>query len=154
MPLDMVMYVYVDEYRQAANLIRLGEELISHFDLCREDFGSGGPLVYLPREDYDLAHVESKPGFLLDLNMRANYYFVGYERGDARLIVQVAEWLEERLPACKVYYGEDSSGIGRPFGQLARAKLMNYYSKVGYEPYSNKDLTREQQEKLHAMYET
>ncbi len=153
MPLDIVMYVYMDKYRQEADLIRLGDELITRFDLCREDFGSGGPLTYLPREDYDLAHVESEPGFLLDLNMRANYYFVGYERGDAKLIIQVAEWLEEKLPDCKVYYGEDSSGIGRPFGQLARAKLMDYYNKVGHEPYHNRSLTEEQTKALHGLYE-
>ena len=110
MPTSAVMYVYIEEYHADSFIAELGAELMQQFDLTSEDFPGGGPLIYLPREDYDLAHVEGKPGYLLDVNLYRNYYYVGYERGDLLLFVGIAEWLEQKLPSCRVFYGADSTG--------------------------------------------
>ena len=154
MPTGVVVLVYVEEYVKGDMLLSLGSELIKEFDLSEEDFPCGGPLVYLPREDYDLAHKEGEPGFLLDLNLSRSYYGVGYERGDLPLFIGIAEWLERELPGCEVLYGHDGTGEGFPFGFGERAKLMAYHDKVGGEPYYRKDLTWEEKAQFWKLYDT
>ena len=151
MPLAAVMYVYIEEYQPDSFMAELGVELMRKFDLTSENFHAGGPLVYLPREDYDLAHVVGEPGYLLDVNIRGSYYGVGYERGDLPLFVGIAEWLEQKLPGCRVLYGEDCSGEGYPFDEPLRAALMEYRRNVGYV-YFRKDLSREQEEEIRARH--
>lgn len=145
------MYVHMEEYRADSFIADLGVELIQQFELTAEDFHAGGPLLYLPREDYDLAHIEGKPGFLLDMNIRGSYYGVGYERGDLRLFVGIAEWLEQNLPGCHVFYGEDCSGEGYPFDEPLRGALIAYREAVGYI-YFRKDLSREQKDEIRALH--
>ncbi len=151
MPVSAVMYIYIEEYRPDSLIAELGVELMRQFDLTDEDFHTGGLLVCLPREDYDLAHIESKPGFLLNVNIATEYYYVGYERGDLLLFIGIAEWLEQKLPGCRVLYGEDCTGEGYPFDEPLRAALMEYRRNVGYV-YFRKDLSREQEEEIRAQY--
>ncbi len=152
MPLAAVMYVYITEYHADGVMAELGVDLMRQFDLNDEDFHSGGPLLYLPREDYDLAHVVGEPGFLLKLNTCEEYYGVGYERGHLPLFVGIAEWLEQKLPGCRVFYGEDSSGEGYPFDGPLRAAMMEYRRNVGTNLYFRKDLSREQAAELRALH--
>ena len=151
MPLAAVIYVYIEEYRPDSLIAELGVELMRQFDLTDEDFHRGGPLVYLPREDYDLAHIVGQPGFLLDANIRGPYYGVGYERGNLRLFVGIAEWLEKSLPGCRVYYGHDSDDQGSPFDAPVRDILTAYHNSVG-DIYFRKDLNREQKDEIRALY--
>ena len=151
MPLAAVMYVYLEEYRADSFIAELGAELMRQFDLTAEDFHDGGPLLYLPREDYDLGHVVGEPGYLLNLNIYGSYYGVGYERGDLRLLVGIAEWLEQKLPGCRVLYGEDCSGEGYPFDTVVRGILINYHDAVG-DVYFRNDLSREQKDEIRALY--
>ena len=145
------MYVYLEEYHADSVIAELGVELMQQFDLTAEDFPVGGPLLYLPREDYDLAHVEGKPGFLLDVNLYRNYYYAGYERGDLPLFVGIAECLEQKLPGCRVFYGEDCSGEGYPFDAPMRNALIVYREAVGHI-WSNKDLSPEQENEIRALH--
>ena len=151
MPLAAVMYVYLEEYRPDSLVAALGEELMQQLDLTGEDFHRGGPLLYLPREDHDYAHVVGEPGFLLDLNIRGPYYGVGYERGNLPRFVGIAEWLEQKLPGCRVFYGEDCSGEGFPFEEPLRVALLEYRRNVG-DVYFRKDLSREQADEIRARY--
>ena len=151
MSVSAVMYVYLEEYHADSVIAELGVELMQQFDLTAEDFPVGGPLLYLPREDYDLAHVEGKPGFLLDVNLYRNYYYAGYERGDLPLFVGIAEWLEQKLPGCRVFYGEDCSGEGYPFDAPMRNALIAYREAVGHI-WSNKDLSPEQENEIRALH--
>ena len=150
MPVAAVMYVYIEEYRADSLVAELGADLIRQFDLD-DDFYRGGPLVYLPREDYDRAHIVGEPGYLLNLNIRGPYYNVGYERGDLTLFVSIAEWLEQKMPGCRVLYGEDSSGEGYPFDEPMRTALMKYRRNIG-DLYFRKDLSREQEAELRALH--
>jgi hypothetical protein len=152
MATDAVMYVYMEEYRDEKTMTSLASELMQQFDLSEGDFPCGGPLVYMPQEDYDLAHVEGKPGFLLNVNLWRSYYYVGYERGDLTLFVNVAEWLEQRLFGCRVFYGHDGSDEGSPFDAAVRTALRTYRNKVGFDLYSRKDLSHEQKQELRAQH--
>ena len=151
MPVAAVMYVYIEEYCPDSVIAELAAELMRKFDLNNEDFYRGGPLVYMPREDYDLAHVVGESGFLLNVNILGPYYGVGYERGDLPLFVGIAEWLEQKLRGCRVFYGEDSSGEGYPFDEPLRAALLEYRRNAGYV-YFRKDLRRGQADKIRALY--
>ena len=151
MPTSAVMFVYMEEYQSDSLMAELGTELMRKFELTNEDFHRGGPLLYLPREDYDLAQMEGKLGFLLNVNIATEYYGVGYERGHLPLLVSIAEWLEQRLPGCRVLYGEDSSGEGYPFDEPMRTALMEYRSSIG-DLYFRKDLSREQGNEIRALY--
>lgn len=151
MPTGVVMLAYIEDYIKDELLISLGVEMMKHFELSEEDFYWGSPLVYLPREDYDLAHMEGKPGFLLDVNLYRSYYGIGYERGYLPLFIQIAEWLEQKLPGCRVLYGHDVNGEGFPFDAAVRVKLLNYYNKVGSQPYMLEN--EEQAQCLRKLYD-
>lgn len=152
MPTSAVLFAYIEEYQADSVIAELGAELIRQFDLTDEDFPGGGPLVYLPRADYDLAHVEGKPGFLLDVNLYRNYYYVGYERGDLPLFVGIAEWLERKLPGCRVFYGADTTDRVVSFNAPVRDALTAYHNAVGWDIYFRTDLNREQKDELRARH--
>ena len=135
MPLATVMMVYMKDYLDEELLSSLRKNLLSESNLSEDEFYSKGPLIYLPHEDYDLAHMVGDPGYLLSLNSYLPYYNVGYERGDLPEFVAVAEWLEQQIAGCRVLYGEDSSGECFPFDTQIREELMSYYKQVGHEPY-------------------
>ena len=151
MPVSAVIYVYIEEYRPDSLVAELGVELMRQFDLTEDDFPCGGPLLYLPREDYDLAGIVGSPGFLIDVNLYRDYYYAGYERGDLPLFVEIAEWLEQKLPGCRVFYGADSTGEVILFDAPVREILTDYYNAVG-DVYFRKDLSREQKDEIRALH--
>jgi hypothetical protein len=83
--------------------------------------------------------------WLLNVNLWARYYGVGYERGDLMTICAVAEWIEANIPGAVVYYGGDISGVeAKPFNATARAVLRrHYYSKAGREYFKRGHMTRD-----------
>lgn len=48
---------------------------------------------------------------LLQVNLCGRYYGEGYERGDILTYCAIAEWLEQNIRGCEVWYGGDSSGV-------------------------------------------
>ena len=152
MPLAAVMYAYLEEYCADSLIAELGVELMRQFELTAEDFHAGGPLLYLPFEDYDLGHVVGEPGYLLNMNIRGSYYGVGYERGDLPLFVGTAEWLEQKLLGCRVFYGADTTGDMISFDASVREILMAYHNVVGWDIYFRTDLSREQKDEIRALH--
>jgi hypothetical protein len=75
--------------------------------------------------------------WFLEVNLWGRYYGIGYERGDILTYCAVAEWLEQNIPGCVVYYGGDSGGVcAEPFDADARAKLKAHlYSSEGRDYY-------------------
>ena len=65
MPLATVMMVYMKDYLDEELLSSLRKNLLSESNLSEDEFYSKGPLIYLPHEDYDLAHMVGDPGSLL-----------------------------------------------------------------------------------------
>jgi hypothetical protein len=58
------------------------------------------------------------------------YYGPGYERGNFRLIHDLAEVLETIFPESEVWYGGDSSGVlAEPFHAVARRKMRDHWLK-------------------------
>ena len=58
---------------------------------------------------------------LLEVSLWSRLYTVGYERGDLLTLCAVAEWCEQNIPECEVWYGGDSSGVvAEPWPEVAR----------------------------------
>ncbi len=70
--------------------------------------------------------------------LQGRYYNVGYEYGDLPFYINVAEWLESRLPEAEVWYGNDFSGpCIIHFDSLARIELWKHFCNVNHTPYSD-----------------
>jgi hypothetical protein len=146
MPLEVIMVVqtavpYTDE-----TLEQIRPTFLSDLGLQPEDFEEDTPLVPIWTElespDILLSDGKETPAIYafpehtwLDVHLIRAYYGRGYERGYLPLFVQVAEWLEGNLLDSRVWYGEDCSGIVRPFGSAERTELQRYYEEVGDTPY-------------------
>lgn len=64
------------------------------------------------------------------------YYGLDYERGDFRLIHDLAEMLEHLFPSGEVWYGGDSSGVcAELFDAAARAELRAHWIAQAHKPY-------------------
>ena len=124
-------------------------------DLC-EAFGHDKFMVWEDWKDYETDAVVGRhaleivgeygqdgdsifpePGeTLIEVHFMGRYYGEGYERGDLGLIINVASWLEARIPGARIFYGGDSSGIcAEPFDAEARAALWAHFCRVGHRPY-------------------
>lgn len=65
------------------------------------------------------------------------YYGPGYERGDARFMVAIAEALESSVPGSLPYYGDDYSDTLGPFGPAERAALIAHLEGPHGDDYHN-----------------
>lgn len=89
----------------------------------RDDESPPGSVYH---QDGDTVHAE-KDECLLEVSLWGRYYGVGYERGDIRFYVGVAEWLEQNISGCTVWYGGDSSGCeAELFDRAARDRLIRH----------------------------
>lgn len=78
----------------------------------------------------------------VDVGTYRSAYERGYERGDPEFFVRLAEWLEERIPQCEVWYGNEYTDSSiRLFSVKERQDLMEYYHRLGHEPYDKKPRT-------------
>ncbi len=133
------MLVEVREMPDNSVLQNLRDKLLQDLKLTKEEFPLDGVLPIMP----------AKTGNWLNVNLWKNYYGLGYERGNIILFIRCAEWLEENLPDCKVFYGREDENV-KLFDSVERKKYLTYFEKVGNEPYTSGDLKRRKQ--LRAMW--
>lgn len=88
-------------------------------------------------EDIDTDPVPIRDGSVwINTHTTHCFYGNGYERGDPRFFVRLAEWLEGALPGAEIYYGHDNSDeLIELFDPATRQALLSYYDQVGHEPY-------------------
>lgn len=77
---------------------------------------------------------------LLEVSVSTRYYGEGYTRGDIITICAVAEWIEQNVPNCEVWYGGDSSGVcAEPFpDDVRRQHRKLLYSQEGSDYYKGR----------------
>lgn len=122
------MLVRLDDLPKNFSLPALRAEFMQAMSLNEEDFYIEGALKLLVEEDRGFMPVRDETSVWLDVNLWKSYYGVGYERGNIELFVRCAEWLEQRLPGCEVYYGHDVGDENVAlFDKPARDKLMEHY---------------------------
>jgi hypothetical protein len=76
--------------------------------------------------------------WLLEVSLWSRYYGAGYERGDILMICGVAEWCEQNIPGCEVWYGGD--GRVELFDAARRADLRAHlYGPQGRNYFRNRE---------------
>ena len=129
------MYVSLEKLPPADELQSLREEFMQAMTLTLEDFYHTGPLIVVPESDRGYMPVKDESGAWLDVNLWRSYFGPGYKRGNAELFVKVGEWLEDRFPGAKVYYGHDVDDQNvTQFDLAARNELLDlYHASLGIE---------------------
>ena len=138
------MLVQVNEMPDDSVLIELRDKLLQDLKLTQEDFYSDGALLKVAEKEFPF--MPTQTGKWLNVNLWKSFYGLGYERGDIVLFIRCAEWLEENLPNCKVFYGNDVGDENiKLFDSVERRRYLAYFEKVGNEPYTTKDAERRKQ---------
>jgi hypothetical protein len=77
---------------------------------------------------------------LLEVSLCGRYYAEGYERGDIMTYCGIAEWLEQNIQGCEVWYGGDSSGVDlRLFHEGYRKELRKHlFSQHGRDYFAHR----------------
>ncbi len=92
-------------------------------------------LIKFYQQDGPDIHPESGESFI-ELSLMGRYYGEGYERGSITTYLAIAEWLEQRIPDARVFYGGDSSGVlAEQFDRAARERIFAHFCRVGHKPY-------------------
>jgi len=76
---------------------------------------------------------------LLQLSIWGRYYGPGYERGDILKYCAMAEWLEQNIQGCEVWYGGDSSDVEiKRFDSAYREELRKHlYTQEGRDYFKH-----------------
>lgn len=136
MPTNAVLVVRLRETPDSGDLNRWRRDLLTDFD--PDDFYHDGPLQIVRGPSKGPVPIDDGSCWL-DVGICLNYYAVGYERGDPVHLARLAEWLEQRIPDCEVWYGHDIADESiKPFGPAERNTLLLYFRQVGNEPYDSK----------------
>src|SRR6266852_747034 len=97
MPVGAVVVVRLSEMPSDDDLNRWRSYLLTEFG--SDDFYYSGPLEIVGDAEY--GRIPTADGSVwLDVGLWKCYYGKGYERGDAKYIVRLAEWLERHVPSC------------------------------------------------------
>lgn len=147
MGIDAEMFVRTKEQVTKEQVLNWAYEIGSAFGSkrffgIRPDQGWGDPrhhLVIIDEYHQDGPSIFPDEGeTFIRVYLWTQYYGPEYERGDLPLIINVARWLEEKIPSAEVWYGGDSSGVlAKPFGVAEREGLWKHFIAVGHAPYSD-----------------
>src|SRR5687768_4005654 len=128
MPTAVRMYVRLNELPSAEELHSLRHEFMKSMSLADDDFYFEGPLIVVSESDHKYMPVQDGRSSWLAVNVWRSYFGPEYTRGNPELFVQIAEWLERRLPGCEIYYGHDVDDENISlFDQTTREKLLELY---------------------------
>jgi hypothetical protein len=169
MPVGAILYVEVSDTTTSDDWNRWRDDFIASFDFgldgWTEDYKKSIEAEilmpdWLDAPDYPtlggqghLSVWETFPQSIflaIDLPLYT-HYGPGYERGDIAEFVLHAEWLEANIPNSRVWYATDCGHAAMIFDISARQILLEYYGKVGSEPYYDKT-NKEQWTELRTKY--
>lgn len=105
------------------------QEEIGKYPICRQR--AFEPIkVYI--QDGDPIY-PSRGETFYDVSLSGRIYEIGYERGNLPIHCAIAEWLEQHLSPCEVWYGGDSSDMcAKLFNDSYRKSLRaHFYSEHG-----------------------
>ncbi|WP_395094269.1 hypothetical protein [Armatimonas sp.] len=157
MPTGAILYVQFPDSTTSGDWERWREAFLAKFDLGFGDFGEeyvtfARAKLLMPDWDFapqlpffgghkkgiSLWEAFPKSIFLeVDLPLNA-HYGPGYERGNLTAFVAYGEWFEENIPDSRVWYANDCSDTALIYDAPVRRILLDYYQKVGHEPYDAK----------------
>jgi len=154
MPTGAILYVQVPDSTTWDDWNRWREAFLASFDLGLDDFEEGlreslaqrvlapdWSSLYYPRlggRNLSVWEAFPKSVFLEVDAPLYTHYGPGYERGNLAEFVAHAEWFEANIPNCRVWYANDCSETALLYDAPIRAILLDYYQRVGHEPYRAK----------------
>ena len=128
MPTGVKILIYLDSTSKDLVLSEVRQKFMSALQLNEDDFYVGGSILETRRSEWDWLPYEDENGKWFDLNLLKSYYEEGYERGDIKLFVKIAEWFECKLLGCHVYYGNDCDDHSLVlFDDSKRSSLLKYF---------------------------
>jgi len=138
MGIDAEMFVRVKGKVTEAQLIAAEHTLFERIGSHALEMWTEHLLKEVDKWEQDGPEINPRKGeTFVKVNLWTRYYGPGYERGNFRLIHDVAEVLETIFRDGVVWYGGDSSGVcAEKFDAPARAALRDHWLKFGHEPYS------------------
>jgi hypothetical protein len=148
MPTGAILYVQVPDSTTSEDWERWREAFVVSFDLeldsYRADIG-GERFAELLAPDWRFLSYPTlgkdsiwdvfPQSVFLEVNLGDSYYGPGYERGYLPDFIEHAEWFEANIPESRVWYVNDCSQAAIVFDAPARAILLEYYQRVGSQPY-------------------
>ncbi len=124
MPTGAVLLAELPRPLEDAKLARLRGDLAAELHLDRDDVHIEGPLrVVRSRADGPMPMSGDERNTWVEVNLWRAYFSPEYPRGDIATIVRCADWLEARLPGCRMWYGVDDDNIA-PFPPERRRALL------------------------------
>lgn len=154
MPLGAILYVQVPDSTTSEDWERWRDAFIASFDfgldgwneefqksveaeLLMPDWANALQYPSLGGHEKDISVWEAFPNStFLEVDLpRYTHYGPGYERGHLPEFIQHAEWFEGNIPNCRVWYADDCSNTAMVYDASVREILLEYYGRVGDEPY-------------------
>ena len=148
MPTGAILYVQVPDSTTSEDWERWREAFVVSFDLgldsYRADIGEerfaellapDWRFLSYPTLGKDSIWDVFPQSVFLEVNLGDSYYGPGYERGYLPGFIEHAEWFETNISESRVWYVNDCSQAAMIFDTRAREILLEYYQKIGHEPY-------------------
>lgn len=113
-----------------------------NFFIQRDGKNPQGAISRVALWEQDGPDIEPKEGeSFLRLHFWSRYWGPGYERGDLLFLISCAEWAEQNIPDCEVWYGGDSSGVTVELWPATKREEFkrHFYSPSGRDYYKSFD---------------
>ena len=140
MAVNAVVLLRTEESVRAEDLATLRKHILLDLNLTgEEDFYAGEIMLPITVEDMQ-GPVVAFPGNWYKLGLLHRYFGPGYEQGTFPIFVGIAEWLENQLPSCEIWYGSngrDDEDFVRFDAERRRSLLERYrevFGHLGYFP--------------------
>src|SRR5215204_6552309 len=125
MPTNVVILARLERDISESELQQLRMRLLSELFFEADDFYIEGPLLRVTQREFEFVPEADRDAVWLSLNLWRKYYGPGYERGNIQKFVEVAEWLNQVLLGCELYYGNDATPEDlQPFDRDRRTSLL------------------------------
>lgn len=127
MPTGAVLLIKVPSSFAFASLGHLRERLVSECEIDLEDFRSGGPLEIVRSESGGPYPFKDDRVIWINSNLWNAYFDEEYPRGNIERIVMVADWCDQNIPECEIWYGHDIDDDNlKPFPPTRRQDLVKF----------------------------
>lgn len=154
MPTGARLYVQVPDIYSHPDILQWRQEFIAAFDFYEglddlrgvkyiEEYVFGVALYGSPDigppDNVQSAWDVFPNSIFLKLYTMLDYYGPGYERGSIDKMIEVGDWVDNRIPKSAMWYGADSTSMVWPFTKSVREVFGEYFKQVGWKPYKAKE---------------
>ncbi len=130
MPINAIMLVRVKNIINAALLEKVRSEFQKKFEMDDSDFYPEGCFVQLSKDD-TLIPVKDDTSTWINVNFVLRYFGEDYQKGNFELFDICAEWIENNISGCEIWYGSDENYVSiTKLDPQRRKNLLDEYRKM------------------------